>query len=142
RQSVADPRQRIRDRVLLLLVPLQVEIEDLRQQVMLHRAGQQHLERIAQKRARVLVVQELGVLGEDGTLLRLFDVGLEPDESILPCRMEHLVQRFQQLDKRFIAQWMRAEQGSDRRNSPFEYRKWVGHYKRTEDHPADDDELG
>ncbi len=128
--------------MLFLVHALEIEVEDVGEVVILHRSGQQHLERVAEEGDGMMVVRELRILGEDAALLRLLDVRLEGDESVLARRLEDFVQDLQQLAVGRLVERVRLEQRDGCGNRRLDDARRIGHDERAEARPTDDDEFG
>jgi hypothetical protein len=61
------------------VLPLEIQIENLGEMVVLDRAREQHLQRVAQKGQRVVVLEKERILLEDVAGRRILDVCLESD---------------------------------------------------------------
>ena len=57
-----------------------------------------HSHGVANKIAHVVVVQEVGIFGEDGALLRLLDVRLDPSEAFFAGLVEENEHHLQRVD--------------------------------------------
>ena len=105
-------------------------------------AGQQHLEGVAQKRQRMMIVREERVLLEDLAILRLFDVRFESDQTVLARLLEHVVQNLQQLRLCLFVVRIRFEQPENALDAPLHDAHRIAHQEGTNRGAADDDEFG
>src|SRR6185437_130416 len=83
RHRVADLVQRARYEHRFLVLALEIEIQDFREMMVFHGAGQKYLQRVGQKRDGMMVLRNGWIFVEDVGLLRVFDMSFKADEAFL-----------------------------------------------------------
>ena len=99
RRHDADARQRVTDLLQrggglagLLVVNVHLAVHQGVEIVGGDAADQHQAEGVAQECHGMVLVQHLGVLLEDGTLLRVLDVGLDRHQAVFPRHLKQLVE--------------------------------------------------
>ena len=123
------------------MVNFEVEVEHL-VEVEGVDAGDGHAQGVADEVAHMVILEEGGILGEDGTLLWLFDVGFEGHESVFASLVEQVVHHFQGVDISLLAEFGAREDASDAAGDFLENVERIRDKEGADGGAADDDQFG
>ena len=122
------------------MVNFQIEVEHLIEIEGVD-AGDGHAQRVADEIAHVMILEEGGILGEDGTLLGLFDVGFERHQSVFAGLVEQVVHHFQGVDVGLLAELGAAEDATDSASDFLEDMERIRDEEGADGGAADDDQF-
>src|SRR5579864_1728421 len=123
------------------MVNFQVEVQHLVEVESIH-TGDGHAQRVADKIANVVILEECRVLGKNSTLLRLFDVGFQGHESIFAGLVEQVVQHFQSVDIGLLAELRTAKDAGDSPRDLLQDVQGIGDQQSAYGGASDDHQFG
>src|SRR5207248_9116860 len=98
--------------------------------------------RVAHKVPQVMVAEEFGVLGENGTFLGLFDVALDPDQALFPSLVEKLVHHGQRFEVALFGELGALEGAHQSGNNFFQNIERICDQNCARGGPSDDQQFG